>query len=207
MVKHALVSEWELFEAGDLAPPVDSNRQIQLRELADGVNLEVDRSYRHDSDRRVLSRLEGQGVTITHAGKKALEPISVLTIGLSLVAGGFLAKAGADLWDALWSGVRKLLSHRRQAVAEFLLVLELQLRTVPKPLFVCIILDSPSDRDVQEVMDRLERMVRAVAPHLLALDQEIVRVVFHYENGRLRPGYVIRSDGYRGMLTELGSEK
>ena len=203
--EHALVAEWELFEPRDVAPPVDLNRQIGLRELADDIVLEVDRSYRHESDRKVLSQLEAQGVTISQMGKKALEPISVLTIAVSLVAGGFLAKAGADLWDLLWSGVRKLLSHRRQTDAEFLLILELQLRTIPKPLFVCVILDSPNDRDVESIMATLERMMRAVAPHLLALDQEVVKVVLHYENGKLRPGYVIRSDGYPGMLTELDS--
>ena len=203
--EHALVAEWELFEPRDVAPPVDLNRQIGLRELADGVVLEVDRSYCHESDRRVLSRLEAQGVTIAHMSKKALEPISVLTIAVSLVASGFLAKAGADLWDSLWSGVRKLLSHRRRTDAEFLLVLELQVRAVPKPLFMCVILDSPSDSDVESIMMKLERMMRVVTPHLLALDQEVVKVVFHHERGKLRPGYVIRSDGYPGMLTELDS--
>ena len=202
--EHALVVKWESFGACDVAPPVDPGRRIELREYSDGVSVDVDRSYRHDCDCDVLSQLEAQGVAITWVEKKALDPISVLAIA-ALVT-GFFGKMGADLWDSVWAGVRKLLAHRRRTEVEFLLVLEIQLRAVSGPLSVAVILDSPSESEVDRFIRDIERLMRAVAPELLALGHEIVRVVMHYEDGELRPSYVIRSDGYPGLFRKLDSE-
>jgi aconitase B len=52
-------------------------------------------------------------------GKKALEPITVLTIALTVaatnVASGFLQKIGADAWDAVKPTLKSLFARRRLA--------------------------------------------------------------------------------------------
>lgn len=211
---HALVATSEMFEPGDVVPPLNGGPSIALRELADGINLTVDRSYRHESDRKVLAELERQGVTITRHGKKSLEPISVLLLAFSIIAHGFFQKMGGDLWDAVrdvdwplvWTRIRKLLNHRRRTGTEFLFVLELRLRDDPDPLALEVILDSPTDDDLDEFLVEGERMIREMVPHLLALQDEIAKAVVQYKHGELQPGYVVRRDGYPGRLERIDAE-
>ena len=180
---HALVTISEIFEPGDVAPRLKGGPSIELSELADGINLIVDRSHLDESNREILSALAAQGVTIRRQGKKAVDPISVLGVAFSLVAAGFLTKAGADLWDAVrgadwsrvWTRVRELLSKRRRTGSEFLLVLELRLRHGPHPLALCVILDSPTDEDLDDFMVNGEPQICAMIPHLLALGDNVTK--------------------------------
>ena len=207
---HALVATAEMFELGDVAPPLDGGPSIELGKLADGINLVVDRSHLDESNREVLAELAAQGVTIERYAKKSLEPISVLVLAFAIMAHGFFGKMGADLWDAVrdadwsavWIRVRKLLSHRRGTGSEFLFVLELRLRDDPHPLALSVILDSPTDEELDDFMVNGEPLIREMIPHLLALGDEVTKAVVRYERGELRPGYVIRSDGYPGQLLE-----
>ena len=70
----------------------------------------------------------------------------------------------------------------------------------PHPLAVRVILDNPSDREVEDFMVDAERLIRAEAPQLLALGHDIVYAVFVYEDGELEPRFVIRGDGYPMVL-------
>ncbi len=211
---HGLRTISEIFEPGDVAPPLNGGPSIELSELADGINLSVDRSYLNESNRETLSELAAQGVTIRRESKKALEPISVLGVAFSLLAAGFLTKAGADIWDAVrvadwstvWTHVRKLLSNRRRTGSEFLFIVELRLRDDPHPLALSVILDSPTEEDLDDFMLKGEPLIRAMIPDLLALGDEVIKAVVQYERGELRGGYAIRRDGWPGQLKRIDSE-
>ena len=211
---HGLFTVSEIFEPGDVAPPLNGGPSIELSELADGITLIVDRSYLDESNREILSELAAQGVTIRGQGKKSVDPISVLAVAFSLVAAGFLSKAGADLWDwvrdagwpAVWTRVRKLLSSRRRTGSEFLFMVELRLRDDPHALELSVILDSPSEEDLDDFMLNGEPQIRAMIPQLLALGDEIIKAVVQYKRGELRGGYVIRRDGWPGRLERIDPE-
>ena len=213
---HALVATTEVFEPGDVAPPFDGGPSVELGKLADGITLVVDRSHLDESTREVLAELATQGVTIELYGKKSLEPISVLVLAFAIIAHGFFKKMGADLWDAVrdadwsavWTRVRKLLSHRRRTGNEFLFVLELRLRDDPHPLALSIILDSPTDEELDDFMVTGEPLIREMIPHILALGDQVTKAVVRYGCGELQPGYVIRSgDGYPGRLERINPEE
>ncbi|WP_419861465.1 hypothetical protein [Candidatus Palauibacter sp.] len=195
--EYALVVTQELFEPGDVPPPVDKRRSVRLRELPSDINIAVDQSFRHEADQEILATLEKSGVTVTQGVKKALEPISVLIIGAGLlVARGFLNRIGDELGGTVCEAVRGLLNRRRGADATFLLVMELRLRDNPQPLSLKVILDSPSDDEVVEFLRDGVKLVQELIPTVLTYADDFCEVTLHYKNQQLRSGHGIRRDGF-----------
>lgn len=101
----AVEGEIELFEPGDEIPLVDEDRQIPIHTYsADSVEIRFDRGFADESDRRLIRQI----ADLFHSKpqqevKKALDPLTVLTIGGAFVLGGiaqgFLSRLGQDSYE------------------------------------------------------------------------------------------------------------
>lgn len=108
----------EIFEPGDQIP-FNSSRKMFMRSTdPERLTLSFDRSYR-DATSQALIRDIGDLLNSdpTPEVKKAVDPLSVLTIAGTFIAGGisggFLKELGADGYEALKEKLKLLLARRK----------------------------------------------------------------------------------------------
>lgn len=186
----------EMFEAGEI--PSLSERMMLLRTFDHHrLTLVRDRSYEADSD-LFADLSENPNFSVELEGKKALEPISVLLLGMagaaSLFTAGFLNKMGADAYDALKVRIADLLSRRRRDRNEYLFVFEVQVERPGGFISIYCILDTPSIDDLHQFWAIGLAQLRTLLPLLIGAPPEISRFVFQFKEGKLIPAYAVRKD-------------
>ncbi|HEY9152740.1 MAG TPA: hypothetical protein VIN60_07635 [Anaerolineales bacterium] len=131
--------------------------------------------------------------------KKSVDPLSVLTIGVSFAAGsiasGFLAKIGEDAWEAFKTKLDELMNRKRNNQREFLLTFEFIVKQKKHPLYLEIILTNPSQTDINTFLHQGLKELDNRVPILLKHTQHIRQVVFEYKDGKLKPLFGVRKDG------------
>lgn len=195
-----LVGKTEIFEPGDDLPFDPDGRRMIVREFeSDKLTLVADRSYTAAEDWESLEALsEELDAGLERFEKKALEPISVLLLAVTgaaaAFASGFLNKMGGDAWDAAKPRLTKLLGRRRDDREEFLFIFEVLLVREEGPLSVQCTLTSPTEDEMERFWsDGLEQLEQQLPP-VLAAGPKVSRVVLHYQNGAVVPGFAVRSD-------------
>lgn len=183
--EHALDAEIELFEDGDVVPLSEGSRRAKIRYCeSDRVCVTDDRSFRHDDDQSLIAEiaqlLDAERQT---EGKKALEPIAVLTIALKLIGAGALAgfgkKLGEDVWAAMRTKMKALFARKRNTSAQllnFAVTVDIQ----GEPRLVEVVLTDPSDADIDACSRRL--LQEAVSLVTAEIDRKpfLLRFLFEY---------------------------
>jgi hypothetical protein len=126
--------------------------------------------------------------------KKALDPLSILLLGLGCFAGGFIGKMGGDTWEALKLRIGELLARRRQDRNEYLFVLEVQVERPGGFVSLFCLLDTPSSDDLEQFWTIGLAQLRALLPILTASSPDILRFVLQFKEGTLLPVYAVRKD-------------
>lgn len=195
-----LVATTEIFEPGDVLPFDPHGRRMIVREYDSGrVTLVADRSYTAAEDWDSLEAISQElDARLERFEKKALEPISVLLLAVAGAAAafatGFLNKMGGEAWDAVKPRLAQLLGRRRAEKEEFLFVFEVQLVRAEGPLSIQCILTSPTKDEMQRFWSDGMAQLQEQLPALLSAGSEISRVVLHYQDGAVVPGFAVRSD-------------
>lgn len=189
----------EEFERGDVIPFNPARRMFLRSNSDDRIHISFDRSYR---DAKSLALIRDIGAILRSApqpeAKKALEPLSVLVLTGTFVAGniasGFIKEIGSDGYKLLKEKLRLLLARRkakkRPYALRFSAFVGLDVRTIE----VDFIVSDPTT----EALERLFHSHLAAADSIL-IDYlrkypEVQRVVFDATEAKLRFSYAVRSD-------------
>lgn len=121
-----IAAQIEVFEDGDRIPFGGDPRRTVVRYYeADQVSVIDDRSLADDADQTILAEL--RSVLAARAGtesKKAFEPITVLTVAVTLIGpkliDGFLGQIGGDAWSATKEKLKSLFRRKRNSPAQLL---------------------------------------------------------------------------------------
>lgn len=173
----------------------------------DHLEISYDRSHRGADDAADVQRIgEILGTVPREKVKKALEPLSILTIGGAFVLGqvcsGFLGRLGADSYGLLLNGLKRIFGRRptgQDRLLKFEAVIGLQERQVA----VELILTNPSDTELEQLPDLLAELDRTV-PALLEGADDVRRMVLQYRDGRLSLSFGVRSDAVPVMWRRAG---
>ena len=174
----AVVGEAEIWEAGD-AVPFLPNRRMPLGEPDDDRPfVSFDRSLSDEAtlqDLREIERLIG-----CHARselKKAVDPLTVLTIGGTFVgcaiANGFLKQLGADAYKTLKEKLKGVFRRRREAAMyidnppENLFIFKAFVQDEKGKCSVETIITNPSDEDIERFFPSGLQKLDSILPALL----------------------------------------
>lgn len=201
--EHGVEAIGEIFEAGDGTEMVSDGREIPLSKLEDGrLHIEFDRSYSDQEDQDIINEIGRLFSSKPREEiKKALDPLSILTIGgafvLGAIATGFAKSMGSDAYDSLKAKTKKLLRKRkRDKGQEALLIFRFHVRTNDQDIEVEAILSNPSDEDIDAFFSSgMEQIDSWVSRHF---DPSIGmrRITAEYANRELRLIFGVRKDAF-----------
>ena len=191
----------QLFEPDD--PPGDWNgeRSIPLKTHTPGkLELGFDRNYENEKDQALIEEICDVFQTRPrYEVKKALDPISILTIGgmfvLTHLASGFLEQLGSDGYHIFKNTLKKLTTMRKKEEKEKLFRFDLDLQSGSEIINVHIILTNPGVSDIDLFLTRGLSDVQDLMPIFYNRALGIKRVVFEYEGGCIKFRYALRQDG------------
>lgn len=189
----AVVGDIEIFDDESL-PALDATRKMPLPSL-DEARIGYDRSYRDRKNKQIIDEISrALGRKAEEAFKKSLDPVTLLEILGAFVignfAGGFLQKMGADAWDKLKLGLKRL---ARVGPHGQLFSFSFYAEHSTGKTVVEVILTRPSPDDVERFFSHdLPIMYESLKP---ILDTEgLHKLVLESKRGKFRPLFGLRSD-------------
>jgi len=189
----------EIFEQGQEIEFKDDGREIPITEFSERLKISPDRSYRKPEDQQLLEELktlvDGQ---ITPQLKKSDEPISLLIVAASFIAGGiavgFLSKIGEDVWELFKTKLIKLMDRKRQEGQDCLLAFEFTVRDGDQLLCLKTILANPSQSDVNLFLQQGLKELDERTPRFFKHKYHLRKIVFEYKADKLHVIFGIRKD-------------
>jgi hypothetical protein len=207
---HAVVTTYEIFEPGEEVNS-EAGREIPLRTYSHGrVQLGFDRSYHNRESIALIGEIsELLRSNPQEEGKKALEPISVLMVGVAVIFGavatGFLNALGADAYTAVKTKLKALAVPRRGERSEQLLRFEFAVSDDTSLINVDVIFTNPTEHDVDYALGQMLEDLDELLPGIVAQSQGIKRIVFEAANDRIRLSFGVRWDALPILPAEPSS--
>jgi hypothetical protein len=211
--EHALEAAVELFEAGP-APELDqTGRRIPVRDVPDGsLLLSIDRTFTRPEFTDAISEIaELFDSSPRFEGKKALEPIAVLTITVGAYAVGrfassFFSKLGANAADALSARLKQLVARRQPEDEERLLLVEFAFDHERERAVAQVILSGPSEEEIDRFLQNGIHQLDELLPRCVGTAEGVVRYVFRYSEGRATLSFAVRRDAVPLFPTREGDD-
>jgi hypothetical protein len=178
----------------------DDGREIPLELAGEVITISPDRSYRHLGDAKLVQEIsELVKGKVKQQLKKSQEPISILIIAATFIAGGIaqglLSKIGEDVWDIFKTKLNDLVNSKKRAEKDRLLIFEFTVDAENNPLCLETILTNPSESDInkffREGLKQLDEQTNRFFKHRHYLR----KVVFEYKNNKLTVAFGLRKDG------------
>lgn len=199
--KYGVEGIGEIFEQGDSYELKEDGREIPLHgQEADNLHLQFDRNYRDKEDQDIINEIGKLfGSKPQEEIKKALDPISILTVGgafvLGGIASGFLGKIGSDAYDTIKSKIIKLLQKKvKEKEHESLLVFSFWVSKDVYHIEVEAILTNPTSDDIDAFfksgLEQLDSLVLQYFDKNIGLR----RITTKYENKKLSIMFGVRKD-------------
>lgn len=192
----------ELFETNNSITDAMTDREIAIPAYTgEKILITVDRSYTHDEESQKIIRelQEHAQIEVREEGKKSIEPLSMLTIGIALVVGqflnGMLAKASADTWDYVKHRISQMLRHNKASNKKSILVYRLYISEPNQQKLIEVVLSNPSPREIEMFHSACLEKIDALVPSLLAAHPLIKKVVLECKMGEVTILYGVRLDG------------
>lgn len=187
----------QFFEPGDKVE-FDEDRSLPIR-MPDGVQIIYDRSYSNEHDqmaiRDIAETVDGGSQEFV---KKAIEPLSVLTIAVAVALGnffgGFFEQVGADAWDLLKQKIKTLIQGRRDQGIDHLLSFQFYTKQDDDQLLVEIVLSNPDDDTIDAFFNSGIEDLDQFIPDLTEADVRLRKMVLDYSTGRFSVLYGVRRD-------------
>jgi hypothetical protein len=189
----AIEGDIELFDDQSL-PTFDKTREMPMPSL-DKPTVAYDRSYRDDKNQNIIREISrALGQKPKEEFKESLDPVTVLQIlGLFVIgnyAGGFFQKIGADSWDVVKSGLKKL---TRSGPKGQLFSFNFDAQHDSGRVVVETILTDPKSSDIEKfITSDLPQLYGALKPVLAT--EGLWKLVLESEGGKLKILYGVRSD-------------
>lgn len=189
----------EIYEEGQEIEFKDDGREIPIGLTGEGIKISPDRSYLQQNDKELLLELQDlvKG-EIKPAIKKALEPISILIITASFIAGGiaqgFLAKIGEDAWDKLKRKINELVNSKARVEKDRLLVFEFIVGSEENPLCLETILTNPDESEIINFLDEGLKQLDEKTNYYFQHRHYLRKVVFEYKDNKVKVIFGLRKD-------------
>jgi hypothetical protein len=192
----------ELFEPTDtLASLIGDGRKMNIEvDDVETFSVHCDRSFRNEEGKVLLQELEDlSGQKPQPTIKKALEPISILVIGVGIfalggIAAGFFSKFGEDIYDKL----KKTLAnyYKKKTSADQILDFRFSTEKNNKVFEVHVLISSPSEEIINdffsEGISKIDKTLDFLDSELAKVD--VAQVVLQYKDKELTFSYAVRSD-------------
>ena len=211
--EHALEVEIEAFESGPI-PPLRTDRSMPLRELPrDALVLTIDRSFsRPEYQDAVVAIAQEFGTPLQFAGKKALEPIAVLTISAGLALGSFcksfFSRLGENAADLVTKKLKEIFSSQQKSDDAPLLMFEFEFEYEGVSRRAEVILTGPSGVEIDSFLEEGLEYLDRVLPLYLRVSKDLVKYVFTYSQDSLDLKFAVRSDAVPLCLKlEMSNQK
>lgn len=177
-------------------------REIPVREYKKGLyEVITDRNFRDEqskSDIQELKQILNNAKTEEEI-KKALDPISVLTIAgafvLGGIANGFLGGVGADGYEALKRKLKEIFKRPIPKGQEKLFKFDTTISDQTHSVNVTVILTNPSIDDIQEFFDTGINQLDQILPRHFNTQYGFAKIVFEYKAKKLDLKFAIKKDG------------
>jgi hypothetical protein len=135
---------------------------------------------------------------ITPQLKKSQEPITLLIIGASFIAGsiagGFLNKIGEDVWESFKKKLVKLVDRKRQEGRDCLLAFEFTVHDEGQPLTLKTVLADLSESNINRFLQQGLKELDERTPHFFKNKYHLRKIVFEYNDGKLHVIFGLRKD-------------
>lgn len=198
--EYGVVGQVEIFQFSFDVPFENSDRKMPVRSFDDaGIYLLYDRTYRNEEDQAKLNEL-----SILVSGhlqeehKKALEPLSVLTLAGMFIAGaffsGFFNQFGADVYEKFKYELKKLIAKKRKSVDETLFVFQAIIKRNDYFISVETIVTNPNDSDIDFLLLQGLNQLDKIVPPLIESSHDMSRFVFECSNGKIKLKFGVRND-------------
>ena len=204
----AIEGDVEFFDDQSL-PALDKTRKMPMPSL-DKPMVAYDRSYKDVENQKIIRKISrALGEKPKEEFKKSLDPVSALEIlGLFVIgnfAGGFVNKIGADSWDVVKSGLKKL-TRRGPKGQLFSFIFDAQ--DDSGRIVVEMILTDPKSDDIEKFLSSdLPQLYGALKPILAT--EGLCKLVLESKCDKVKILYGVRSDCVPVQLAtnsvELGS--
>ena len=211
--EHALEVEIEAFESGP-TPPLRTDRSMPFSELpGDALVLTIDRSFSRPEYQDAVGAIAQEfGTPLQFAGKKALEPISVLTISAGLALGSFcksfFSRLGKNAADLVTNKLKEIFSSQQKRDDTPLLMFEFEFEYEGVSRLVEVIITGPSGVDIDSFLEEGLECLDRVLPMYLRGFKDLVKYVFTYSQDGLDFKFAVRSDAVPLCLKlEMGNQK
>jgi hypothetical protein len=196
----ALIGVVEEFESGP-RPPLDTARAMKIDKLPVDLLISVDRTYRDKQSQALLSDLASiLHVPIRPESKKALEPLSVLTLAATAVlggiAGGFAARFGEDIYEQVKKKLALLFARRREKSDDFVFRYRAEIVVGGRIVEVDFLATAPSEAQIDRIFKTHLAIADAKLMSYLPAHPDVRRVVFDASAAELKFSYAIRADVY-----------
>lgn len=190
----------EIYEEGQEIEFKDDGREIPIELPSEGITISPDRSYLQPNDKELLVELEKiVNGDIKPQLKKSIEPISILIIAASFMAGGiaqgFLSKIGEDIWDKLKSKINELVNSKTRIEKDRLLVFEFTVDLENNPLCLETILTNPSESEIRKFLDEGLKQLDEKTNRFFQHRHYLRKVVFEYKDNKVKVMFGLRKDG------------
>lgn len=165
------------------------------------VSLALDHSYYKDEQTRRDAEqfCKATGLDCSYYGKKAVEPISQLTIAAGIflagsIAGGFFGAIGDDAYQALKRKIAGMVKNN-SSKGDKLLVFQFGVRQEEREYLVEVLLENPVEADVQWLMDEGLVHVDQICLTMAPARDGLRRVLLVAEGRTLRISYGMNEHG------------
>lgn len=196
-----LIGEVEIWEPGDEVEFWPTRTMPVKKPDHEQIYLGFDRGFKDNESQSFVGEIaQLLGTPPQVEIKKALEPLSVLTLGGTFVAGavaaGFFGQIGAKSLDLLISKLQALLALRRsKPSAGDLLFLFKALVADGKGLCeVDIYITNPNEDDIRLFFTFGLAKLDKILPSLLENRRNVTRAVIEMKDGELHVRFGVRSD-------------
>ena len=193
-----VVGVTEEFGPGE-RPPFDASRRMKIGNVERELGIHIDRSYRDRQSQALLADIaQLLNVPVRPEGKKALEPVSVLTF----VAKAALGKIAETFWsnvsDDAYRGVKRKLSllfrRRRERNDDYVFRYKCSVVVGGREVEVDFLATAPSEERIERIFKKHLAEGDRVLQEYLPAHPEIARVVFDAGGPELKFSYAVRAD-------------
>ncbi|WP_276975646.1 hypothetical protein [Flavobacterium filum] len=200
--EYAVEGTAEVFN-GDFSTLADTGeREIPVRKYKPGkFKIVSDRNFRDENSKKNIDDLKQilQGAKAEEEIKKSFDPISILTIGGSFIAGaitaGFLKEIGADAYKALKAKLIDIFTENPKEGQEKLFTFDTTISKGDKSINVEVIISSPTVDDIQKFFDEGVQQLDQVLPRHFENEKGFSRIVFEYKAGHLEVKFAVLKNG------------
>jgi hypothetical protein len=194
----ALVGIVEQFEASDNFT-FDNTRAMKIARAPACVSVEFDRSYRDRTSQALIVDMSNLlGTEARPQAKKALDPLSILTLTVQATLGGIVGAVAKTVTDDVWAKLKKKISlalaRRRDRSKEYVFQWRFAVVVGGREVEVDLLATCPSESQLDRIFHRHLATTDAVLLEWLPNHPEIRRVVFDVGGSEAKFSYALRSD-------------